>query len=555
MSSRSFKVTQSTPFVVWLIWNLALTSFFLLFAATDLQNFRPVSADEVSIMAVSHKLANQGILGSDLETGFFNADQHFFVNLPAQHVWQAIVFRLFGTGVTQARWVSLFFAVALIWLLGWVSWRWFGLGTAVITTFLLVFWRSYLTGDYPGLPFLAVARSGRYDVGAVWWMWSTIALFSWTLKRPSRPKAFLLGMLMGLAALSQFFSTFIVPFIFLAWWGWEGKKLFRMKVFWWMVAGFALVMLPYICLVAFNWHDFIGQLGTYHKDRTSFGSLDFWYSNILNEPKRYASVWSSAKMVVQTGLSSLGAYGAVFFFLFTIPCLVVLGLQFKNNRQQSHYLLGGSLLVTILLLTLVERTKVPLYAIPLWPSICLVVGWGIANTLRWVYESEWWIGRRIAVGLVMVTILGLMLIDSAAAYGIDWRQRGIVSPYLTIGQQIEAHLPPNSRVLGDNRWWWALHQHPYYSLTSTLFQSRAVFMSTGELPPFASYIQKNDIDAILLNRNFEGDFYSFPPGFREQFYTYLTVCTQLEAELQDKTYGLIQVYTVPKRSSHPECAG
>lgn len=553
MSSKPLETTQTASRMSWLVWHLALTCFFLVVATTDLHNFRPVSADEVTIMAVSHKLATEGVLGSDLETGFFNADQHFFVNLPAHHLWQAVVFRLLGTGVPQARAVSLFFAVALIWLVGWVAWRWYGLGTAVITTFLLVFWRSYLTGDHPGLPFLAVARSGRYDTGAVWWMWATIALFGWTLKHPSRPKAFLLGICMGLAALTQFFSAFIVPFVFLAWWGWEGKKLFQMKVFWWMVAGFALIILPYACLIIFNWKDFTGQLGTYHRDRTSFGSLDFWSGNLLNEPKRYSSVWASAKALFQTPISSSGAYGAWLFFLLTIPYLFAFSYQFKKHREPSYYLLGGSLFVTIFLLMLVEKTKASLYAIPLWPSICLVVGWGLAKTLRWAYKSNWWIGRRIAVGLIIMTILGLVLFDAAIAYGIDWQQKGIVSDYLTTGQQIEAYLSPDGRILGENRWWWALHQYPYYSVGSIFFQSRAAFMSTGELPPFASYVQEKEIDIILLNRNFEGDFYAFPPSFREQFYAYLTSCTRLEAEIQDKTYGLIQVFTVPKNSPLPEC--
>jgi hypothetical protein len=92
MSQKPPESKQTVSLIIWLAWHLTLTCFFLVAATTDLHNFRPVSADEVTIMAVSHKLATEGVLGSDLETGFFNADQHFFVNLPAHHVWQAVLF-------------------------------------------------------------------------------------------------------------------------------------------------------------------------------------------------------------------------------------------------------------------------------------------------------------------------------------------------------------------------------------------------------------------------------------------------------------------------------
>src|SRR5437660_2524315 len=101
---------------------MALSSFFGVTATRDLGNHPPVSSDEGEIMAVSYKLATQGVLGSDLQAGFFHAEDHHFLTLPVEHVLQAVSFRLFGPGVTQARSVGVTAAIALIWCVGWLAW-------------------------------------------------------------------------------------------------------------------------------------------------------------------------------------------------------------------------------------------------------------------------------------------------------------------------------------------------------------------------------------------------------------------------------------------------
>src|SRR5216683_5569814 len=93
--------------VAWVLLTLAVTLVFGRIGAYNLGNYRPVSNDEMELMAVAYKLASQGVLGSDLYAGFFGADQHFLITLPLQQVFEAASFRLFGTGVAQMRWVSL----------------------------------------------------------------------------------------------------------------------------------------------------------------------------------------------------------------------------------------------------------------------------------------------------------------------------------------------------------------------------------------------------------------------------------------------------------------
>ena len=161
-----------------------LTLLFGRIAAYNLGNYRPVTNDEVELMSVAYKLATQGVLGSDLFAGFFGADQHFFFVLPLQHVLEAISFRVFGPGVAQARWVSLVAGVSIVWLVGWLAYRWYGLGAAMLCELLLVAWPSDLTAAANGLPLFGVARTARYDVLAVAFAWLAIALLDLTLRRP-----------------------------------------------------------------------------------------------------------------------------------------------------------------------------------------------------------------------------------------------------------------------------------------------------------------------------------------------------------------------------------
>src|SRR5260370_32700439 len=103
---RPFAASTMRAHAGWAAWTLALTVVFGRIAVYNLGNYRPVSNDEMELMAVAYKLATQAVLGSDLYAGFFGADQHFLITLPLQHVFEAASFKVFGAGAAQMRWVS-----------------------------------------------------------------------------------------------------------------------------------------------------------------------------------------------------------------------------------------------------------------------------------------------------------------------------------------------------------------------------------------------------------------------------------------------------------------
>ncbi len=561
---------RSLVSVVWVTWLLALTLSFVGYATASLDTFRPVSADEVSIMAVSSKLAQEGVLGSDLYSGYYNADRHFFINLPAQHVWQALAFRLAGTGVAQARWVSVLFAVVLLWTVGWLAWRWYDLPTALVATFLLLLWRSDLTAAYPGLSILGVARSARYDVTTVAWIWLTLAAFTALAQQPGRGRggdgyiawsslwrALAVGACAGVAALTHFIGLFVVPLVALVWLGLRGRRVLRDERTWWMVGGFLACVLPYLVWIALHLDDFSGQMAKYG-DRAAFGAAGFWLQNVSTELRRY-------QPLVQ-GLQHWGnpyrAYiGPSFLLLVLAPSLgylfvrIVRGARLRQPGRLGDVLVFGSLAIFPALLALLEQTKTPLYALVLWPSLCVTVAVMLVALLRWALRGPGLGVVRLGAVAAVFAFLGLVAWDGRDGYRTDWEQVGQVTSYDVLGQRIAAAIPPQARVLGEYRWWWALHDHPYLGINTVYFQARAAFAQSGQLPDLALLLSEagadGPVDFILTNNNLVGTQFDFPPGFREQFWDWVASCTTPQQRWDDRTYGRIDLYRI--ESERPGC--
>jgi 4-amino-4-deoxy-L-arabinose transferase-like glycosyltransferase len=256
------------------VWTVGVTLSFVAMAAANMGNFRPVSSDEGEIMAVSYKLGTRGVLGSDPQAGFFHAEDHHFLTLPVQHVLEALSFQVFGAGVAQARGVALAAAVSLIWVVGWLGWRWYGLRAAILGELLLVGWASNLVPGFPGLPLLTVARNGRYDVTAVAFVWLSVALLEATLRRPTRLGAVATGLSAGLAALSQFFGAFALPLVALGWLGQADRRAWSRPTAYWILAGAGLPLLAYAMYALQSFADLVGQWSVY-ADRGVFGGPAF----------------------------------------------------------------------------------------------------------------------------------------------------------------------------------------------------------------------------------------------------------------------------------------
>lgn len=532
--------------LVWLAWMLALTLSFVGFTTARLDSFRPLSADEITIMAVSSKLAQQGVLGSDLHAGFFGADRHFFIDLPVQHIWQALVFRLAGIGIAQARMVSIFFTVLLLWTVGWLGRRWYDLPTSFVATFLLLVWRSDLVAIYPGLPVLGVARSARYDATVVAWVWLTLSAFTVLASRPGRWRALAVGLCAGAAALTHFVGLLVIPVAAgAALWQWRRGSL-RAAHLGWMLTGLLALLLPYFVWLGLNLDDYGGQMARYG-DRATVGLFDFWRQNLSTELLRYRPLVLGLE---RWGNPNQAYFGPTLLLVALTPVLTYLIYRLWRYRQLGDILLAASLLTFAGLLALFEQTKTPLYALLLWPGLCLAVGMSVTALLRWAIVGPGLGLARLGAVAAMIGFVVLAGWDGRQGYQTDWEQMGQVTRYRTLGNRIAAVIPSQAPVLGDYRWWWALRDHPYQGLHTVYFQARAEYAATGRLPDLAHLIGHSVRGAspgyILTNNNYAGAQYDFPAGFRQAFWDWIAACTTLATKWDDRTYGRIELYRVER---------
>jgi hypothetical protein len=142
-----------------------------------------------------------------------------------------------------------------------------------------------------------------------------------------------------------------------------------------------------------------------------------------------------------------------------------------------------------------------------------------------------------ALTLVLVTTLGW---EGVRAYQVDFEQAARVSAYLGVGRQLEAGLSPGAPVLGPERWWWALHAHPYLSLRSIWWQ----WSEVAAAPNFVDWVTSTGTEGVIVNTNVRDDIRSFPPPLQAQFWSFLARCTTRVADIVDANYFEIEVYRV-----------
>ena len=548
----------------WLLATLIITAAFGRLAVRNLANFRPVSNDEVELIAVAYKLATRGVLGSDMYAGFFGGDDHHLETLPLQHVLEAISFRLFGAGILQARGVSLLAAVSIVWLVGWLAYRWYGLGAAIVCELLLVAWPSNLTAVQNGLPLLGVARAARYDVLAVASVWLAVALLDLTLRRPRPLRALALGVSVGVATLSQFFGSFVVPLLALGWiWARRGasgrpgaaggslraggRGIGGARIAAWAAVGAAVVLAPYAVYVARYPADLLGQLTAYGTNRGDFLRPGFYAENLTSEWTRYVHLFSQGS---DNALDASRVWSTWLLVLGIWPAIAFVAWRSRRAEAAGDRLLLVSLGTFALLLALLDQTKVPLYAILLLPSICLALAAFWTGVLAWALRGRL---LRLAIGAAAAAALVAVGLEGLAAYQADFAEATQVTPYLALGQQIESAVAPDASVLGPERWWWPLHDHQYLSLRSIWFQWAAAASKGGDSPRFVDWVTRSQADSVIVNVNVRADIHAFPESLQMQFWSYVERCTTQVGDIQDANYFDVEVYAV-RRPAPDGCA-
>jgi len=517
---------------------LGLSGFYLLTVLPNIGDNPIVGGDEGWIVSASAKLAREGTFGSDLFTGFFGAEDHYYFNLPLHHLVLAAVFKVFGVGLVQARLVSALAGLAVLVLSYALGRRLGGRALALGAAALLVLLRLNLA-PFTGLTLTDLGATVRYDLVSL--PYALGAVFVLARKtRPGPRDAALAGFLLGLACLTQFVGAFFLPPLALYLLSLSLSRARRLALAGVLVAATLVPFLPYAAYVLPHWHDFRGQSRTVEQE-TAFTSPSFYLDNLAQEPDRFR---------LGTGLDGLpnGPHEALkrpsarlALYLIGPAAAVYIILQARRGSP-AHRLLAFLLVGIVLEFALFESTKRFVYWVVVVPLLCLaIIDFGLAV---WRWRPPRVQARRLA--LAAATAVALVFALEGTAVGLkNLRDAGRAPDYAGIRDALERAIPADAVVVGDNRLWLALDGREVRSL-HLLFYLTNPDISRGEATNVEGAMRRIDADYLLLSPLTKEILTRLSPRDGADFARYIERNATRESSISSAPYGPIEVYRLRK---------
>jgi 4-amino-4-deoxy-L-arabinose transferase-like glycosyltransferase len=506
---------------------------FVFLTAAQFGDHPALSTDEAWVLGTSYELATNGALGAPALAGFFGADQHWFGNLPLQYIAQAISFRVFSDSVEAGRLVSALASLGLIWIVAILAWRWWGVVAAVAATFLLVMWPSGLIAG-PEVPLLRHARSARYDVLPATLAWLAVLLFDVLRQRPTRVRAFLMGVAAAGASLAHFWGMFVVPLIALAWlWLRDGPPARVMAYAPAAALGFVALIVPYAALVAVSADDAFNQLSALYGRRLP-SDIASVVGNVLAEPARYGSLAD-------------GRAAGSWLMLLVIPAFALLVHPFmqRNRASASEKLLLLGVCVPAALLAVAEATKAPIYAMALLPSVVLLLAFAATRV--------WEFGRKHAnTSLRVGVIVALSATALITAYQGVTSHQALLSAaagstsFIGVEGRLRQSAATEGVVLGSLRWSWTFRREHFRSDTALFYPWQ--IGSIDPLPPprsLGDVLRDAGVSVILLDDDLRRNIATlYPTWLAGGVLDQLARCATLVDAWDAGSYGRLEVYTL-----------
>jgi len=349
--------------------------------------------------------------------------------------------------------------------------------------------------------------------------------------------ALALGLVAGLAILTQFYSWVVLPFIAIVWlWRW-GRAAVRQPATYAVLAGLLLTLAPYLLFIANHIEAFRAQAAT-KSERLSFSDPTFYLDNLRRESERWIGFVPDA--------STLWAERPVGILLLLLGVLPVLlyGLLHLRRAPAVERLPWLFLLLFAGQMLLFEQTKVILYALPLVPGLCLIFALAATGLSHWLRRQPPLPWQRLARAVVLLSLL-LVLVEGLNGYRVRAQAAREATPYATMEQDIDTALAgavPESLIIGSDMWWPALHDYRYLSHTN-LFMQWQMAQDTGRPLTFATQVKEVEAEWIIVSlfTRLEVE-RSYPPALQTQFRALLDSCGDMRAEWTDRTYERLQIY-------------
>jgi len=494
-------------------WGLALTGLTVL----------PMHQDEPWIASTGAQLAQTGVYGSAMFAGYYGADQHYYLNMPAYAIVQAGVFRMLGVGVFQMRLVSVMAGLLVAALTLAVARQLGGESVSVVALGLLMVWRlAHSTGT--GLPLVDAAQLARYDVAVPVFTLAAV----WVFDRADSVREYLLvGGLIGLAALFNVYGGFVLPVLLVAWTRRHGRSGWRRAAPYLMLLGCAAMAVLWLAYAAAHWPEYVGQ-SRFHAAAYDVFNPQFYLNNLAREIERFGDLrpWQGS-----------GVWLAAIALPIALVGLIAHARRHGNRLGLIAWLVVGQQALFGLLLA----AKTPRYFVAVWPYAVIALAWlGVTVWRRWQAPI-------VRGGLVVCA--AMLLIDGGGAI---WQRRlalASTTPYTAFIARVAELIPPNARVLGLHTYWLGLRQFDYHTWLVPLLLADARYVDAPL--PFDAALAKINANVILIDPAMRQTFAAMArPGDvrRALFDRYQAYLEQTQArlvgEVDDVTYGLMQVYVV-----------
>lgn len=525
---------------------LALAVLILLVSVLpNLANHPAITDDEMWVFSSAYKLAREGVFGSDMFSGFYNAEGHYYFNMPAQHFVIAAAFKLLGAGIVQARLAGVVYAIATLLLTYLLTRRLYGVAAAVLSLGLLLFLRLNIGFD-TGLPLQELAANMRYDLAPVPFL---LAGCLFLLGGPSLGRAIAAGAIFGIAVLFQFYGAFIFPMAVAFLWLEALPTRERLRLIGALLGAAALVGVPYGAYILSDLADYKGQVRTID-DRAELTDPRFYFDNLLDEPNRFLRPLAFKEIPRGAGIDAEPRFLSLTETLTRRPSaklgvLVGLPLALAYSYRRARESRGERLLCLCLAglaaqFALLDSTKFFIYWIPVIPFLCI----GIAGAAVWLLQPPQRDRPRLVAAAATLIVLLLFLAEGSVARLNGIRTAPHASGYDRLAAVIQEQIPPGSRVVGATSLWWGLRETEYRSYFLFFYLTRP------DAGPFkttiSEFLDGFDADYIVLTRYASGELdRALPPGDYADWRGYLSRKARKIARLEAPvatTYGYVDIW-------------
>jgi hypothetical protein len=512
----------------------------LLFTLPNLANHPVPTDDEIWILSASHKLATEGVFGSDLFAGFYDAEDVYLFNMPLHHIVLAAVFKIFGTSIWVARLVSIGYGLAALALVYVLAKKVGGVAVGAVALVLMLLLRLNIGFD-TGLPLQEMARTIRYDLAPV----PLTLAAALVLLRPTPWRCAIAGGLLSIATLMQFYGFFMLP-IAAAYLLWDSTPLrSRLTLVGITAAASMVVAAPYGVYVLANYNDFEGQTSTLER-RIHFTDPDFYITNVKRETKRFPFQWRDAKQVLTNRPSARLAV------LIGLPAAAALaGWTALRQKTAAHKLLFLTLVGLPLQFAVLDSQKIYFYWIGVMPFLSIGLAYLIVSGLRQLPPPSPDVLRAPLKYVVPASLAGLaagflmiVLVEGTYAQVQGARAWDDATDYMSLRGKLDDYVPPGSKVLGATALWWAMPDTDFRSYYMLFYSTN---VKIAEHPTtITAYLDEFGVEYIVLNRTSRMFLLRLIPTDKVELNTYLLESGERVAYFEDRSYGFIEVWKIDR---------